>query len=330
MFEETMRKLKELNGQKATLELPLDANGYFDRLCPSVDCQSQFKILFEDWRDTIRDEQVFCPSCRHEASSTEWNTAQQAEYIKGVGTAFVLSELEEAITTDAQRQNSKPNSFLSITISHRKDQIPIPVPIDATDVMTQEARCSECGCRYTSIGSVFFCPSCGNNSVLLSFENALLTVERTLDSIDAISSTLAIAHDENIALDACKQIIENCLIKLVASFQRFSEARFFALPNSSSFNPRRNLFQNLNKSDAIWREANGSGYTDQISQTEYAMMQDFFQQRHLLAHQDGIVDQRYKEIVPTSRYQIGQKLSIRPEAVREFIVIIRKLAVCLQ
>jgi len=273
--------------------------------------------------------EVFCPTCRHKAIATEWNTAQQAQYIKEVGTAFVLNQLDDAIARDARRQNSKAKSFLNITISHRKDRAPIPVPIEAAEVMTQEARCSECNCRYASVGSVFFCPSCGNNSILHSFENALITIDRTLDSIESISSALEDAHNENVASDACRQIIENCLVKLVASFQRYSEARFAALPNSSSFSPRRNLFQNLSESDAIWRNATGAGYTDRISQTEYVTLLDLFQQRHILSHQDGIVDQRYTDIVPGSSYEIGQKLIIQPETVRTLSTITRKLAASL-
>ena len=76
--------------------------------------------------------------------------------------------------------------------------------------------------------------------------------------------TLTESADENVAEDSVRHICENGLVKIVSSFQRYAEACFHKLPNAGSFNIRRNLFQNLTESDAIWRGATGSGYTEFI------------------------------------------------------------------
>ena len=59
MFEELIRELGRMHGtQKISVSLPTDSEGYFDRECPSPECQCQFKVHEDDWRDKVRDEEV--------------------------------------------------------------------------------------------------------------------------------------------------------------------------------------------------------------------------------------------------------------------------------
>jgi plasmid maintenance system antidote protein VapI len=50
-----------------------------------------------------------------------------------------------------------------------------------------------------------------------------------------------------------------------------------------------------------------------------------FQQRHLLAHTGGIVDQDYITRSGDSSYAVGQRIVVRENAVRELLTILRKL-----
>ncbi len=70
MFDEIMRELQELSRpRQVSISVPLDEKGYYDRECRNPECRGAFKVLFEDWRDKVSDEVVFCPFCRHEAPS---------------------------------------------------------------------------------------------------------------------------------------------------------------------------------------------------------------------------------------------------------------------
>ncbi|WP_245448372.1 hypothetical protein [Neorhizobium sp. T6_25] len=66
MFKNLQDELRRLSAQQ-TISVPLesDAEGYFDKECPDDNCLFQFKIFEQDWKDIVRDEEVFCPSCRH-------------------------------------------------------------------------------------------------------------------------------------------------------------------------------------------------------------------------------------------------------------------------
>ena len=64
MFEETIRTLKRLDGTTTSsipVQISYDEEGYFDRECPSEECQFQFKVhlvsvrgLYESDESVIR------------------------------------------------------------------------------------------------------------------------------------------------------------------------------------------------------------------------------------------------------------------------------------
>jgi uncharacterized Zn finger protein (UPF0148 family) len=329
MFDDVLRELRKLErGVKISIDLELDDNGYLDRRCPSNDCGAHFKVMFQDWRDIVRDEVVYCSLCRHDAESSEWNTPEQAEYIKKIGTAYVEKQLGRAFQSNSRKFNARQsrNSFIQMKMSYRPGSTPIPVPAIATDVMTQEFTCEECNCRYSSIGAAFFCPSCGHNSVLDTFANSVETVRKTISAIPAIRDALVSSTDKNVAEDSIRHICENGLVKLVSSFQRYAEACFHKLPNANQINVRRNLFQNLLESDAIWRDATSTGYTDILIAEEYQVLSMYFQQRHLLEHQDGLVDQQYIDRANDHRFDVGQRLIVTESNVSELAAVIEKLA----
>src|ERR1035441_9209014 len=102
MFENMLRAVRELEqGIRIPVQLPLDNDGYFDRRCPSEACQADFKILWEDWKGKVSDAQVFCPLCREEAKSTEWNTPEQAEYLGQIGIRYTQDVIDQALSQDA-------------------------------------------------------------------------------------------------------------------------------------------------------------------------------------------------------------------------------------
>lgn len=330
MFDELKKKLQQLEGvSKIQIDMELDENGYFDRKCPSGDCGAIFKVKFEDWRNLVRDEEVFCPICRHDEKATEWNTPEQLEYIKNYAVSHIQNELAPAFEADAKAFNrsQNSNSFIKLSLTYKPGNISIPIPASALEIMTQEYQCENCGCRYASIGGAFFCPACGNNSVFDSFSNTLDTVLKTLNAIPAIRSTLESSLDKNAAEDSVRHIYENSLVKIVSSFQKYAEACFHKLSNATSFKIRKNLFQNLKESDAIWRDATGVGYTDLIDGPEYSQLSLYFQQRHLLAHLDGLVDQSYIDKSGDNRFDVGQRLVVSESGVVDLAEIIGKLSI---
>jgi hypothetical protein len=57
-----------------------------------------------------------------------------------------------------------------------------------------------------------------------------------------------------------------------------------------------------------------------------ATLVKWFQQRHLLAHTQGIVDADYLARTSDTSYQIGQRIVVNEVPLREFVTVVDKLA----
>ena len=76
----------------------------------------------------------------------------------------------------------------------------------------------------------------------------------------------------------------------------------------------------------MWHAAAAKQYGDYISSTELATLSRCFQQRHLLAHTQGLVDADYIVRTGDMAYRIGQRIVIRDAAVGECLALTEKLA----
>lgn len=310
------------------MSLPLDEKGYLDRQCPAELCAAYFKVFFEDWRTLVRDEVAYCPICRHEAGSSEWNTEEQAQYIKNVGLEYVTRAIRNMLSQDVQSFNRRQpkKGFVQMTMSFKPGANVVIMPIEAADAMEQSFVCESCGCRYASVGAAFFCPACGYNSAVTTFDNSVETILRTISSVEDIRTSVRKSFDSDTAEDSARQIIESSFCKLVSSFERFAEATFIGLSNAAQFTLRKNVFQNLGESSRLWNQAIGKGYNDMITRNELADLNRLFQQRHLLTHTEGIVDEEYITKTNDKIYSVGQRLIIRETSVRQLAGLIVKLA----
>lgn len=322
MFEDTIRALRQLEGQ-ASVSVPIsdDAEGYFDRECPSEECLFQFKVLSEDWTDKVRDEEVFCPFCGHAADADKWWTQDQIEHAKQAALAQIKSAFGSALKRDAARWNRRQprNSFISMTMKVDSRPQHVPLPPAAAEPMQLKITCPACSCRYAVIGAAYFCPACGHNAADQVFSHTMAGIRKSIDALDAVRAAIP---DRDTAENTIRLITENSLQNAVTAFQRCAEALYSKYPGSKA---RRNAFQNLSDGDALWKAAKGRPYADYLSQVALETLRLAFQQRHLLAHTQGIIDEDYISKSGDDRYKVGQRIVVRPEAVQEMVTHIECL-----
>lgn len=329
MFDETLRELEKYKkGMSIPVTLPVGEKGYFDRLCNSPLCKASFKVLFEDWKNLVRDEGVFCPICRHEAIASEWNTEEQNEYLTKYSLDHISRVIGNSLSQDAQSFNRKQSKdgFITISMSYKPGISPIILPIEAAEAMEQCFICESCGCRYASAGAAFFCPSCGYNSATTTFDNAIQTTLTMISTLPEINKSVSKNFNNDVAKDIERQIIENSFCRIISSFERFAEATFIRLPKVTEFTTRKNVFQNLSESSKLWHQATGRSYEEMLFKDELANLNRFFQQRHLITHKESIVDQEYLTKTNDSTYSVGQRLVIKEETVRQLADLVVKLA----
>lgn len=326
MFDELQRTLRRLEGEhRVSIEIPSDDDGYLDRECPSPDCQFIFKINDDDWKDKVNDEMVFCPFCGHIADSNSWWTQDQIQQAKDVALDGVKDRLNRAMVRDAEKFNRRQprGGLVNMKMEVRNRSRP-PIRKIYSETMQLKIECPQCSCRYAVVGGAYFCPACGNNSAPQLFTLTLDALERTLSAIPILQSAV---EDPDIAASTIRNLVEGSLQNSVTAFQRFAEALYEAVraQDSELPKPRRNAFQNLSEGSELWQLASGKGYESCLSDSERVELHRCFQQRHLLAHRQGIVDQDYISRSGDTSYRVGQRLVVNEATASRCVELVRRL-----
>ncbi len=271
-----------------------------------------------DWKAKVRDEEVFCPFCGHTADSTEWNTEEQIEQLKQAAIEHLRSSMGNALRRDANRWNR--DNFISMTMKVDSRPQHVAVPSAAAEPMRLKIACFACECRYAVIGAAYFCPSCGHNAADQIFAQTIAGITQSLEALNSVRIAI---QDRDTAESVTRLIVENDLQNAVTAFQRCVEAMFSNI--SSAPTARRNAFQNLAEGSRLWLAATGKAYRDHLSEDELNRLTRSFQQRHLLAHTQGIVDQDYLSKSGDTQYRLGQRTVVRQPTVRDTLDLIDRL-----
>ena len=323
MFRDLKRALRQLEGTHSVpVSVEVDDDGFFDRQCHKLDCMFLFKVHVEDWKEKVGDEAV-CPLCGHFADSAEWSTQEQTDHFRSIATADFGKPIRQALRRDADRLNrAQPrNSFVKITMSVEGRPLQVSLPPAAADPMQLKIKCSECDCRYAVIGAAFFCPRCGNSDAEVVFQQTLSGIR---GSIGALADVRVAISDPDTAENTVRSIIESGLQTIVTAFQKYAESLYSRIEPQS--NPPRNAFQSIYRGSGLWFSATGNHYSDHLTTAESATLKRAFQQRHLLAHTQGVVDQNYVDLSGDTSNDVGERLVIGESAVLNFLDVVGKLA----
>ena len=201
MFENTLKDLEHLASMSVSVEIETDEKGYIDKQCPAETCEFVFKVNAEDWQNIVTDEAVWCPMCGHEAGADQWYTIEQVEHAKSEALQVFSGQLNQALSADVERFNQRrpEASFISMSLkleggSYRTHTI----PAKAAEAMQLEIECDHCTCRFAVIGSAYFCPSCGVNSVTRTYQDSLRKIRAKFNTEDIVRQalTLSIGKDD--------------------------------------------------------------------------------------------------------------------------------------
>jgi hypothetical protein len=328
MFEKLLRDLKELDGARVPVTLELDGDGFLDRCCPSDHCGSEFKVLSDDWRNKVPDDRASCPFCGHGASPKQFNTAEQVEHIKRTALAEIKRVFHNGLREGARDFNRRQprNSFLTMRMDVRSSSPSRPLPPAAEAIMRTEFTCPSCACRYRVVGSAFFCPACGHCSADQTFEQTVARVRKSVVLFADLDTKLG--RDDAALLRT--QLLEGGLSDLVTAFQHLAEITFPRLPGATGIRLRRNVFQNVGDGSAVWVSGGGRAFTSILDATEMTDLERLFQQRHLLEHRDGFVDQTYLDRTNDRDYIVGTRLVIKESSIARLADLVSKLSAAMR
>ncbi len=325
MFEKFLKELKKMEQNKISIPVEKDEDGYVDRECPNDECSYQFKVYEEDWINNFKDEAVFCPMCRHGATSDNWRTTEQINFSKCQAEQLLISKINNALIEGASDFNRKQNnkSFISLrmtTNSRKSNYIIFPIP--SLEKMQSKITCEKCNSRYAVIGSAFFCPCCGHNSANETFDNSVNKIKAKIKNLPTIRKAIEEVNKDE-AETTHRSLIESSLTECVVAFQRFCEITFSTISPETKI--KFNAFQNLEIGAKYWFDLYNETYNNWIDKKEHFNLNLLFQKRHLLSHTEGMVDLKYVEKSGDENYKIGQRIVVKENDVLQLIEIIEKI-----
>lgn len=312
------------------ITLKSDEKGYFDRQCPNDKCKFVFKIFMDDWKDRISDEQVYCPMCGHCAPSDQWYTHEQLEAINEIAASYALSYISDELNKMFGRaaRGMRGNKYVQLTYKPGHKITFVNNPVGQRPEWELEITCEKCQTRYSVIGSAYFCPCCGHNAVEHVFNESLNRVQTMIESIEDIYKIYETNYSKDKAESMCRSMIEGSLGDIVSAFQKYAEDIYKKLMPTNKV--RVNDFQIIVKGSKLFSEAIGKGYDSWLTDEEISDMNILFQQRHLIEHNNGLIDEQYIQKSNDPSYKIGQRVIIRNTDVLRLLGHVRKLSLGLR
>lgn len=310
------------------MEIPItlqsDKKGYFDRECPNENCLYTFKINMKDWEEKVSDEEVHCPMCGHIDTSEKWWTQKQLEEMQNLAADYAVALISEKLgeAFDSLARSTRRNKFVKITYKPGRRITFENNPIGQSEEWETDITCEECGTRYSVIGSAYFCPCCGHNSAVSAFDESMDSVEKMLASLSEMKQMLTASYGRDKAETMCRGLLESSIGDIVSAFQKFAACHYDKLTGKTS---RINDFQIVEKGSQLFKDITGKGYEEWLSEKELHEMNMLFQRRHLIEHNNGMVDQRYIDKSGDSSYVVGQRLVVKESDALTLLAIIKKL-----
>lgn len=308
-----------------TINIPItflaDSKGYYDRKCPNKNCEFVFKLNVDDWKKKNKNDEVYCPMCGHCSPAKNWCTIEQMSAMKKIAINWAKNYIQDSLNQSFKRLESNSNKYIKITYT---PSIPISFtnsPIGQRPEWEIEIICEKCQTRFSVIGSAFFCPSCGYNSIENMIDNSLQTIENKINSIDNIRSALIISNTSDEIENITRCLIEISLSEIVSSYQKYAKSFF----DNCDIKVRANDFQIIDKGSELFRKYFNIDYDKILNDVEIDYLKIMFQKRHLIEHNAGIVDEYYLNNVNNHNSKLNERIIIKPEDILKFNKIIKKL-----
>ena len=319
-------------GFTAKVSIPCDEDGYLARECPS--CSAVFKMLGSEYNTLPADLELTCPYCGHREYHGEFITAAQTK--RAIAAAQVLAEQWahreiNRMLSDTFGRSSHSIGQRGSVLSMRIESTPGSPPAlrDLPELTHEKTRrviqCSTCSNHVAVYSSTAFCPVCGPRPAAAKVLEALDAAEGALRLEDKL------AGDEREALRALgvfERAAVDALESVVGLFESFTREQFTRRVTEAAqlTNGRGNVFQRLDDTAALFSDHASIDLINVAGAERWTRLKVTFAIRHLLTHQQGIVDERFLATGPDNDLSVGQRIVVnRSEAalalddLREFV-----------
>jgi len=284
-----------------SVTLPPDEDGFFGRECPNADCDTQyFKIGrtipdgMEDAAENFSQAELTCPYCGTADNMQRFYTQGQLEWIK----SMMIRDVHKAfgdMLEGAFRPLRKPTGgLISVRVELKRGSLP-SVRYYVEEKLKQEVTCDKCRFRYAVYGISFHCPLCGRGSLSQHLARSAATVRILAQEADRISSE----HGRDVG----DRMLGNALEDVVSLFEGFLKHAYrYAIRKHQPKEEADKLiqkikvnFQRLSGAEEFFGRDLDIEIFSAVSVDEREMLESSFSKRHVLTHNLGLVDEKYKD-----------------------------------
>lgn len=312
-----LRNLENLDGKKFTIELKTDDKGMLGRECPNDDCSGYFKVK-PGTGIVEHDNLTKCPYCGTEGDSQDFATQEQIEYAK----SLVMRDVQKALGQDLRMwgrdlERTSRGGFIKIKTDYKAT--PLPVHYYEEKELESNLICENCDLEYSVFGKFAFCPDCGVDNTLQILSVNLELVQKLL--------TKAKGEDDT---EFQEYLLQNALEDIVSAFDSFGRNLVRLFTKNTDKSGISISFQNIIKAHERIQNEFGFDFRDGLEDDEWGRIGVNFHKRHLISHNDGIVDEIYIQMTNDTSAELGRKVIVTVDGVNEMIGSIETIAQNLQ
>ena len=284
-----------------------DDQGMWGRNCPS--CQKYFRT------NHVIDV-TFCPYCSQANDSLAFCTQDQRTYLIAVYDTF------------ARAYNLKTNT--SLDLGDVTDRTPAWHYSEEKQQFHFNCQTKDCGAEADILGEFGYCPRCGRTNARKLFPEF---VDKELARLEEVKQTVSDRHKR-------EEVWEKITVDGLSKFEALAKhlrRRLLSFPMTVN---RRAQLEKLNfqrplaadESLKQWFDiavlgwpGNAARPERQVTPSEIPFIKKMIQRRHILIHNNGLVDQEYMALSGDTQVRLDERIRIRSNEAKRFLILVGEM-----
>ena len=317
-----------------SIPFPKSPSGKVLQQCPSSDCRPRrFLTGGTKWQEGEKEippkaqriplsGKTTCPYCGTNDTDDAFSHPDDIKHTKDLVEAAIAADVNNAIADTFGKSFKQINRSGLVKISGNVKKAHFRKPFAWREDLLRNIGCSQCQRNYAVYALALFCPDCGAPNVLEHFDREAEIIEAQL--------VLADKAVEDQKAELSYRLIANGHEDVVTAMEAILKTVFNYLRKNYVADmpqPRGAIFQKLNLAgkEFIKLKVNLFTYSDESA---VARMQDNLQRRHLIGHNLGIVDEKFKDFDEGAA--VGKTVDVSADGVRQFLADVRSMVQSLE
>jgi hypothetical protein len=290
------------------VNFPLDDEGMFGREC--LECKQYFKVTPGTG---VESSICHCPYCSYEGGHETFWTEDQIQYGKSIAMQQALSKIVNPMfkklnDSFKKLERSTRNSLIKIKVTTQNPGFTFPIEYYSEKELETKVTCDGCGLIFAIFGVFSKCPGCNKTNAFLIYDKSLELIRRTLD----------IFSKPEIPDEIKASSLSSIITLAISSFDGLGKELREVYQNRFPQKPK-NLFQNILLLDESMSNLISSRHSN------FDDLFEWFQVRHIIEHNMGVVDNDFVAKIPEHQDKIGRKFSFSAEDLYKFLDLMDEL-----